>query len=168
MSFFYRSKRVGKNGKEFVMYKIQTLKESTDKTSSFANTEQYTRFGWVLRKVKLDELPQIWNVIKRDLNIVGVRPEEQKTIDLLPEDTKQILLSRRPGLTSLASLHFFDEGQILEKSSDPHKIYWTAIKPMKIVLDLFYIKNRGLFLDLWIIYRTFCLIIKSFFTNDRL
>ena len=165
MSFFYRSKRVGKNGKEFIMYKIQTLKENTDKTSSFANTEQYTRFGWVLRKVKLDELPQIWNVIKRDLNIVGVRPEEQKTIDLLPEDTRRILLSRRPGLTSLASLHFFDEGQILEKSSNPHRDYWLKIKPTKIVLDVFYIQNRDILLDFWIIWKTAILIIKSFFSK---
>lgn len=165
MNLIYKSKRIGKNGVPFIMYKIRTLKENTDKASSFAGGEQYTRFGRFLRKTKLDELPQIWNVIKRDLNLVGPRAEEQKTISLIPQDIQKILLSRRPGLTSLASLHFFDEGQILEKSHDPSRIYWTEIKPNKIVLDIFYIQNRDIFLDFWIIYRTILLVIKSFFVK---
>ena len=162
MSILYKSTRIGKNEKPFILYKFRTLKENTDAESSFAKEEQYTRFGWILRKTKLDELLQIWNLIKRDMNIVGVRPEEQKTIDLLPQDIRDILLSRRPGLTSLASIHFFDESNILEKSPDQHKDYWTKIKPLKITLDVFYIQNRDILLDFWILWKTSILIIKSF------
>lgn len=165
MSIFYKSQRVGKNEKPFIMYKFRTLKENTDKISSFANEEQYTWCGRFLRKVKLDELPQLWNLIRRDINFVGPRPEEQRTIDVLPNDIKTILLSRRPGLTSLASLHFFDETNILEESPEQHRDYWTKIKPMKILLDVFYINNRNLLLDLWIILKTISLIIRSFFTK---
>ena len=161
MSILYRSKRIGKNGKEFTMYKLRTLKEGVDKTNSFASVEQYTRLGWIMRKTKFDELPQIWNLIKRDINVVGPRPEEAKTIDVIPEETKRLLLSVRPGLTSLSSIHFFEEGQILENAKDPYKIYWTTIKPLKITLDVFYIQNRDTLLDIWIVFKTFILVIKS-------
>lgn len=160
---FYKSRRVGKNGRLFTLYKLRTLKEGTDKVSSFANTQQYTRFGRFLRKTKIDELPQLWNWLIGDVALVGPRAEEQRTIDVIPEATRQILLSVKPGLTSLSSINFFDEGQILESASDPHKIYWTTIKPLKINLDVFYIRNRDIFLDLWIIWRTALLVIKSFF-----
>lgn len=159
MNIFYKSQRVGKNGKPFTLYKIKTLKETSD---LFAGEETYLPFGKFLRKTKLDEIPQILNVLRGELNIVGPRPEEARTIKLIPEDVKKVLLSRRPGLTSLASLHFFDEGQILEKSPDPHEDYWTRIKPMKFVLDVFYIQNRDLLLDWWIIWRTILLVVKSF------
>ena len=163
MNIFYKSQRIGKNGRIFWLYKIKTLKNNVDKSSSFAKEEQYTRFGRFLRKTKLDELPQIWNLLKGDLNLVGPRAEETKTIEVLPEDIRKILLSRKPGITSLSSLHFFDETQILENTKDPYKVYWTAIKPLKITLDLFYIQNRDFLLDVWIIWKTVILIVKSFF-----
>ena len=162
MSIIYRSQRVGKNGRVFNLYKFQTLKDDVDKISSFASQEQYTWCGRFLRKTKIDELPQVINIIKRDLSFVGPRPEEQRTIDVLPDYVKKILLSRRPGLTSLASLHFFDESQILEQSRDVYRDYWEKIKPMKITLDIFYIRNRDIFLDVWIIWKTVVLVIKSF------
>lgn len=164
MNFLYRSKRIGRFGKPFVLYKVRTLKLNSDE-NQFANPEKYVKFGRFLRKTKLDELPQLWNLIKRDMNIVGPRPEEERTIELLPKDIKDILLSRRPGLTSLASIHYFDETSILEKSKDPHRDYWTKIKPNKILLDIFYIKNRDLLLDIWIVLKTALLIIKNFFKN---
>ena len=162
MNIFYKSKRIGKNGKPFTIFKFKTLKDNIDKTNSFANEEQYIGYGRFLRQTKIDELPQIWNLIKRDINIVGPRPEEEKTINVIPEDIRNILLSRRPGLTSLTSIHFFDETHILEKSLDQHKDYWTKIKPLKITLDIFYIQNRDIFLDFWIIWKTVILIVKSF------
>lgn len=163
MSIIYTSIRVGKNSKPFKLYKFRTLKENTDKTSSFAKEEQYVWGGRFLRKSKLDEIPQVINLIKRDLNIVGVRPEEERALKVLPEDTLKILLSRRPGLTSLSSIHFFDEGHILSKSPDQHFDYWIKIKPLKIALDVFYIQQRDILLDLWIVWKTAILIIKSFF-----
>ena len=161
MSVFYRSQRVGRDGRVFTMYKFRTLKNGVDRGSSFVNGEQYTRFGWILRKTKLDEVPQVWNVLRRECNVVGPRAEEARTIELLPQDIRAILLSRRPGLTSLASLHYFDEGQILEKSDNPHRDYWLKIKPNKIALDIFYIQNRDLLLDLWIVWKTAVKILKS-------
>ena len=161
MSIFYKSLRIGKHGKEFVLWKFRTLKENTDRTSSFAREEQYTWCGRFLRKTKLDELPQILNVLRGELNLVGPRAEEKKTIEFLPEDMKRVLLSRRPGLTSLASIHFFDEGQILENARDPHRTYWENIKPLKFTLDAFYIQNRDIFLDFWIIWKTAVLVVIS-------
>lgn len=163
MSIFYRSKRVGKNGKVFHLIKFRTLKENFDKESSFASESAYLPFGKFLRKTKLDELPQLWNVLRGQVNIVGPRPEEERNIAVLPEETRKILLSRRPGLTSLASIHFFEEGQILGTSEEIYKDYWTKIKPLKITLDVFYIQNRDLLLDWWIVLKTATMIIKSFF-----
>lgn len=162
MKIFYKSQRIGKNEKRFNLIKFCSLKENSD-IKSFINKEQYTWGGRFLRKTKIDELPQLWNILRRDMNIVGPRPEEERTINLLPEATKNILLSVRPGLTSLASIHFFDEGQILEKDIETHKIYWEKIKPIKIVLDCFYIQNRDILLDIWIVWKTAILIIKSVF-----
>ena len=166
MSIFYKSKRIGRGGKPFFLWKFRTLREGFDKESSFANESAYLRFGRFLRKTKADELPQIINVLRGDLNIVGPRPEEERNIAVLPEETKKTLLSRRPGLTSLASLHFFEEGQILDISPEIYKDYWTKIKPLKITLDCFYIQNRDIFLDWWIIFKTATFIVKSFFRRS--
>ena len=151
MSIFYKSQRVGKNGKEFLMYKFRTLEYGSD-LDSFA--QNYTKFGKFLRKWKIDELPQLFNILKREMNFIGPRPEEQRTIDLIPEESKQILLSVRPGLTSLSSIYFFDEEELLLTSKDPAKTYWEQIKPMKILLDIFYIQNRSFLLRCFIIWQT--------------
>lgn len=167
MRLFYKSERIGQYGKLFTMYKIKTLRDGVDKTSSFVDQNQYLLLGKFLRKSKLDELPQLWNLIKGDLALVGPRAEEAKTINALPEATRKILLSVKPGLTSLASVQFFNEGQLLEQAKDPYKLYWTAVKPLKITLDAFYIENRDLLLDAWIVWKTAILIIKSFFKKWR-
>ena len=163
MSIFYKSLRVGKNGKLFWLLKFRTLREKNQ--GAFSQEATYTKFGKFLRKTKLDELPQIINVLRGELNLVGPRPEEERNVAVLPEETKRILLSRRPGLTSLASIHFFEEGQILDKSSDLYRDYWEKVKPLKIVLDCFYIQHRNLFLDWWIIFKTATTIIKSLFNK---
>ena len=159
-SIFYRSQRVGRGGKIFTMYKLRTLKEGADK-NTFA--EQYTFLGRFLRKTKTDELPQLWNVIKRDINLVGPRAEEERSLSVIPKETRDILLSVRPGLTSLSSIHFFDEEAILRDAKDKHKVYWTFIKPTKILLDTFYIEHKCFALDLVIIWLTLKKVIKSFF-----
>ena len=152
MSWIYTSIRVGKNSRPFKMYKFRTLKEGTDKTSPFAQQEDYTLLGKLLRKTKLDELPQLINVLKGEMSIVGPRPEEQQTIDVLPSDIRKFILSVKPGLVDLASLYFFDEEFVLQQSSAIFKDYWTKVKPIKIILQCFYIHNRCPSLKLWILW----------------
>lgn len=159
MSIFYKSQRIGLKGTIFTLYKFRTLKEGT--VTQFSHEEHYTFCGRFLRKYKLDELPQLWNVIIRDMNLVGPRPEEEKTISIIPEKTAEIILSVKPGLTDLASLFFFNEEEILQKSPDPFEDYWTKIKPTKFVLQMFYIENKCLSLDIWIILQTLKRILKA-------
>lgn len=158
MSIIYRSPRVGLNGKPFDMLKFRTLKEGF--SSQFANDEGYTRFGKFLRKTKIDELPQLINVLKGDMSLVGPRPEEARTIDLLPSDIRKNILSVRPGMTDLASLYFINEEDILNKSGDPFDTYWSRIKPMKIVLQSFYVENKCLSLDMWILWQSIKKLLK--------
>ncbi len=161
LRIFYRSDRVGKNGRVFSLLKFRTLKEGTDKVSKFAQEDQYTRFGWILRKTKCDELPQLWNLIKGDLRLVGPRPENPETFQVIPKHIRDITLSIKPGLTSPASLHFFHEEKILQQSSNADKDYHTKIKPMKLLLDVWYVQNRSFLLDLALIYMTIKKIIQS-------
>ena len=165
MSIFYKSERIGKNGRPFFMLKFKTLKDGIDKKSSFADKNQYIRFGKFLRKYKLDEFPQLWNLIKRDMNIVGPRPEERKNINILPKEIKDILLSVRPGLTSLSSIHFFDEEFILQQGLDRYLDYWTKVKPAKILLDTFYIQNKSFLLDIAVVWATIKRIIREIFSK---
>lgn len=159
-SFIYRSERVGKNGRTFSLFKFRTLKEGFK--GSYATDDGYTKFGRFLRKTKLDELPQVFNWLRGDVNIVGPRPENQETIHIIPSDIRRTILSVRPGLTSLASIHFSDEETLL-KSSAAAEIYHTRIKPIKLILDAFYVEHRGFLLNCWIVWRTFVIILKSFF-----
>ena len=138
----------------FDMLKIRTLREGVDKTSSFATSDQYVWGGRFMRKYRIDEIPQIWNLLKGQMNFVGPRPEEERVIELYPEHIREKLLSIKPGWFSLAGIYFFkDEEEILRLSPDPHKDYWEKIRPIKLTLDFFYIDNKGFLLDLWIIYQ---------------
>ena len=161
-SMIYKSERVGRNGKIFEMYKFRTLKPGAD-GKMFTSDDSYTWCGKFLRKYKLDELPQFINVFKGEMAIVGPRPEEKRTIDIIPEETKKILLSIKPGLTDIASIFFFDEERLLEGSKDKQRDYWTKIKPIKFILQIFYVENKCLSLDLWILWATFKRIIKEIF-----
>lgn len=160
-NFLYRSERVGKNGKPFSLYKIKTLKDGF--TGQFANDVGYTKFGKFLRKTKLDELPQVFNVLKGDLALVGPRPMNPEDAQVLPRDIRKTILSIKPGLTSLASIHFTNEEALL-KSSQGAEIYHAKIKPIKLILDAFYVEHKGFLLDCWILYRTGLLVLKSLFT----
>lgn len=160
-SWIYRSERIGRNGRRFSLYKFRTLKE--DFSGNYATEQGYTKFGRFLRKTKLDEIPQIVNWIKCDINLVGPRPELPETIGLIPKDIRKIILSKRPGLTSLASIHFADEEFLLQQSNDSAIDYYEKVKPMKLLLDVFYVQNKGFLLDLWIIWRTILIVLKGFF-----
>lgn len=162
-SWIYRSERIGKNGKPFSLYKFRTMIPNADKVTQFATPEVYTRYGKFLRKTKLDELPQLINVFKGDLNLVGPRPDFIETWEIVPDHVRKKVLSVKPGLTSLASIYFHDEEQLLQGQEDKYKNYWTIIKPMKLHLDLFYVAYKDLFLDLWILWKTVLIVLKSFF-----
>jgi lipopolysaccharide/colanic/teichoic acid biosynthesis glycosyltransferase len=97
------------------------------------------------------------------MSLVGPRPEELRTIELVPAHIKESILSVKPGMTSLSSVYFFDEERILQESSDPFKDFWEKIKPMKMTLDVFYAKNKGIVLDLAILWMTFKQIIKALY-----
>lgn len=165
MSFFYRSQRVGKHGKPIEVLKVRTLKENTDKTSSFAQKDQYLWYGRFLRKTKLDELPQLWTILKGDMAIFGPRPMEEREVKLLPEGMKEVLFKVKPGLIDLASIHFFQEEKILQEMKDPHKVYFEVIRPIKFALQAFYIEHKCFVLDIALAYLALKKVIGSFFTK---
>ena len=154
MSIIYKAKRIGKGGKLFTMYKFRTMVEDADiigGPSTPADDARITKWGRLLRKYKLDELPQLWNVAKRDMNLVGPRPEVKEYVDLMTTEERDIILSVRPGIVDLASLWDFDEGEALKGSADPEKEYLEKIWPTKKKLQIEYVQNRSLALNLKIL-----------------
>lgn len=165
MSFVYKSKRVGKNGEEFWMWKVKTLLDGTDKTSSFAQKEQYTRFGRFLRRFKLDEFLQFYNVFRGEMAIFGWRPVEAKSYRIIPLDIRAKLFSTKPGIIDIASLYFYDEEKILQLSLDPHKDYWKKIFPQKLALQLFYIEHRCWLLNVALVWMVIKRMFKELFNK---
>lgn len=151
MSIFYKSERIGKGGKPFTMYKFRTLREGGK--TNYNHKDNYAFMGKFLRKYRLDESPQLLNVLKGDMSIVGPRPQEEKTVQHYQEWIKERLFSVKPGMFGLAGIHFMDEEHILTLSDEPDNYYWTRIFPMKMTLDFFYIENKCISLDLWVIYQ---------------
>jgi len=153
---FFLQTRVGRNNKDFKIFKFRSMKINSDKkgllTTSSRDT-RITRVGYYLRKFKLDELPQLFNVFFGDMSIVGPRPEVRKYVDLYNEDQKRIFLVK-PGITDLASITYFDENKILENSAEPEKEYINSIMPHKLELNLLYLENRSIFADFKIILKT--------------
>jgi len=155
---FYRGERVGKNGKPFKIFKFRSMIEGAEELggpSTAADDPRLTKIGKFLKKYQLDELPQLINVLKGEMSLVGPRPEVPSEIDSLDPETRKIILSVKPGMTSLATLANPHEGEILRGSKDPHKTYCEKIKPEKIRLNLEYVKQRSLLLDIKIIIKTF-------------
>ena len=157
MNIFYKSERIGKNGNPFFMWKFRTLKAGSD-SKMFA--ENYTRFGRLLRKVKLDELPQLVNVLRGEMSIFGYRPEEKRTWDILPDSIKEILIKQKPGIIDLSSIYFIDEERLINLSKDPQEVYWQKIKPIKFILQAFYIENKSLLFNLAILWMFFKKLLK--------
>ena len=152
----YRGTRVGLNGKPFQMLKFRTMVVDADKIGGSSTPEddpRVTPIGKKIRKYKLDELPQLWNVLKGDMSFVGPRPQVQWAVDLYTPEERTIL-SVRPGITDEASLKFSNEAEILKGSTDPDKDYIEKIHPEKMRLSLEYVRNRSFPGDLSIIART--------------
>jgi lipopolysaccharide/colanic/teichoic acid biosynthesis glycosyltransferase len=153
---FYKAPRIGKNGIPFHMFKFRTMVVNADKiggSSTPDNDPRITAVGRFLRKYKLDELPQLFNVVSGDMSIVGPRPEVKEYVDLY-NDEEKIILTVRPGITDWASIWNPDEGKILAGSSDPDKTYLEKIRPEKIRLQVKYVKERSFWTDLKIIWET--------------
>ena len=153
---FYSQLRVGKNQKDFKLLKFRTMYGGSEKKGLLTvgeSDDRITSTGKWLRKFKLDELPQLLNILKGQMSFVGPRPEVRKYVDLYNEQQKQVL-SVRPGLTDYASIEYSNENEILAKYADPEKAYIDIIMPDKLNLNLKYIKEKSLFVDLKIIFMT--------------
>lgn len=159
---FYSQERIGKNGKPFKLYKFRSMRIGSDKKGLITIGEKdnrITKTGFILRKYKLDELPQLWNVFIGDMSLVGPRPEVKKYTDLYTEEQKQVL-HVRPGITDWASIKYVDENKILGGSKTPDEAYVNLIMPNKIKLNMVYIQNQTLGEYFKIIFTTFKEIVR--------
>ena len=159
---FYSQERIGKNGKPFKLYKVRSMRIGSDKKGLITIGEKdnrITKTGFILRKYKLDELPQLWNVFIGDMSLVGPRPEVKKYTDLYTEEQKQVL-QVRPGITDWASIKYVDENKILGESEDPDEAYVNLIMPNKIKLNMVYIQHQTLGEYFKIIFTTFKEIVR--------
>jgi lipopolysaccharide/colanic/teichoic acid biosynthesis glycosyltransferase len=153
---FYRAQRVGRHGQMFTMYKFRSMVVNADKLggpSTAGDDPRLTRSGQTLKKYQLDELPQLLNVFKGDMSLVGPRPEVKTYTDLFTPEEKAIL-SVPPGMTDFASLWDFHEGEILKGSVDPEKAYLELVRPDKIRLQLKYVREHSFLVDLVILFKT--------------
>lgn len=153
---FYVANRVGRGGKPFRMIKLRSMIIDADKSgvaSTSNDDKRITKVGHLIRRLKLDELVQLFNVVKGDMSLVGPRPNVQVETDLYSSEEKR-LLTVRPGITDFSSIVFSDEGRILEGKEDPDLSYNQLIRPGKGYLGLFYIDNHSLLLDVKLILLT--------------
>ena len=144
---FYKQVRVGQNSIDFGLFKFRSMVVDADKKGLITvggRDPRITRSGYFIRKYKLDELPQLINVLVGDMSLVGPRPEVRKYVDLYT-DEQQKVLSVKPGITDYASIEYMDENEILGKSNDPEKTYIEEIMPEKIKYNMKYINNKSLF-----------------------
>lgn len=153
---FYVADRVGLNGNTFKMVKLRSMVINADKSgvdSTSANDQRITAVGHFIRRYKLDELTQLWNVLIGDMSLVGPRPNVKRETDLYTSEEKR-LLSVKPGITDYSSIVFSDEGEILKDKEDPDIAYHQLIRPGKSLLGLFYIEKRTFLVDLQLILLT--------------
>ena len=159
---FYIAKRVGRGEKEFNMVKLRSMVINADSSgvdSTSANDSRITRIGHVIRRFKLDELTQLWNVFLGHMSLVGPRPNVIKETNLYTTPEK-LLLTVRPGITDISSIIFSDEGDILANKKDPDLAYNQLIRPWKSRLGLIYIENQSLLLDIQLIIVTVIAVIS--------
>lgn len=155
-NIMFLQKRVGKNGKEFYIYKFRTMvtdAEKIGKQITVGKDSRITKVGAFLRKYKIDELPQLFNVLKGEMSLVGPRPEVPKYVALYSKEQKKVL-SVRPGITDLASLRYSDENEVLGKVDNPEEYYINVIMKDKLNLNLEYIEKSNLFFDISLIIKT--------------
>lgn len=153
---FYKQTRIGKSGNEFEIYKFRKMRADTGDQGlkiTTTNDARMTNFGKLLKKYKIDELPQLWNVFRGEMSFVGPRPETPNYVELYDVSQREVL-KIKPGITDYASLEYINEGDLLEKASDPDKFYIETLIPKKIDYNLQYIKDMSIKTDLKIIFLT--------------
>ncbi|HEY3277549.1 MAG TPA: sugar transferase [Syntrophorhabdaceae bacterium] len=160
---FYRGVRVGRKGKTFRIFKFRTMVVDAEKIGGPSTSDddpRVTGAGKVMRDYKLDELPQLLNVLKGEMSIIGPRPEVPSEVETYSEREKRIF-EVRPGITDWASLEFHNEGEILKGAADPHAAYREKIKPEKIKLALKYVDEQNMMTDMKILFKTLGTLIKT-------
>lgn len=153
---FYLQKRVGKHNRDFSLFKFRTMRPNSDKSGLLtvgSKDNRITKIGYYLRKYKLDELPQLFNVFIGNMSLVGPRPEVRKYVNLYSKEQLQVL-SVKPGITDLASIRYSDENALLAKHSNPEQFYVETILQDKLALNLEYVRNNNFFKDIKIIFLT--------------
>jgi lipopolysaccharide/colanic/teichoic acid biosynthesis glycosyltransferase len=153
---FFKQERIGRAFRPFLILKFRSMVKGAPALGTAITVGQdprVTRVGWFLRRFKLDELPQLINVVKGDMALVGPRPELRSYVEAFREDYQQIL-GVRPGLTDFASLKFIDEASVLAQTGDPERAYRDRILPEKIALAKQYVREQSLFLDFLLLTRT--------------
>lgn len=152
---FYKQKRIGKDGLPFMLYKFRSMRRGSDQKSliTVGNDNRTTAVGRFIRKYKLDELPQLINILRNEMSVVGPRPEVEKYVKLYNSEQRKVL-TVKPGLTDLASLAYINENEILGPSENPEKTYVEEIMPAKLKLNLEYIEKQSFCFDLKVIAKT--------------
>lgn len=153
---FYRQVRVGKGNRDFRLFKFRSMRPDSDRLGLITvggRDPRVTRSGYYIRKYKLDELPQLINVFKGDMSLVGPRPEVRKYVDMYTPEQLRVL-DVRPGITSLASIRYRNENDILAAADDPDRAYEEQVMPDKLAIDLEYVANASLASDLRLIFST--------------
>ena len=157
----FRQERVGKDGVHFTICKFRSMrKDNAGLKISTSSDSRITPVGRVLRKTKLDELPQLWNVLKGDMSFVGPRPEVREYTDLYTPEQRQVLLVR-PGITGLASIRYRNENDLLSASADPNRTYIEEVMPAKLALDLEYIPRACVSYDIKLILETLVTVVRD-------
>lgn len=160
---FYIQRRVGRFGVDFNLFKFRTMYTNSDRigllTIGFRDN-RITPTGYWLRKYKLDELPQLFNILIGDMSFVGPRPEVRKYVELYTPHQQRVL-TIKPGITDWASIHYFNENELLAHAEEPEKLYVSKIIPSKINYNLSYIDQHDLWTDVKIIYQTIKRVVKK-------
>ncbi len=159
---FYKQWRVGKNNTDFQLYKFRSMAVGADKKGLLTVGQEDTRItkvGSFIRKYKLDELPQLLNVLKGDMNLVGPRPEVRKYVDLYTQEQREVL-NVRPGITDYASIEYSNENEILAQAEDFEKTYINIVMPHKLELNKKYLENPSLTHDIKLIFKTLLIVFK--------
>ncbi|TDP71411.1 sugar transferase [Roseateles toxinivorans] len=153
----FKQQRVGRHGRPFAIHKFRTMRIDAPALGpqiTIGADPRITRSGATLRRYKLDELPQLWDVLRGAMSLVGPRPEVARYVVLYPDELRQLVLSVRPGITDLASIEYRDEGAVLARSSDPERSYVEEVMPAKLALAAQYVRTQSLAGDLRLILRT--------------
>lgn len=153
---FYVQTRVGRYGRDFRLYKFRSMRTGSDAKGLLTvggKDGRITPVGYFIRKYKIDELPQLFNVLKGDMSLVGPRPEVRKYVALYNSEQMRVL-SARPGITDPASIKYINENNLLAQAGDPERFYVEKIMPDKLKINLEYMDNRSFFKDLSVIFRT--------------